>query len=136
MPQPLRISLILLLLAGCISGPLKAQRNYAHHSVLASGNWYKIAVNSSGIYRLDLPFLQQLGINTSSLASSDIRVYGNGGSMLPENPAIRINDDLQELAISIEDGGDGVINGSDRILFYAQGPTRWWYESSLNFFRQ
>lgn len=135
MPQPIRISLILLLLAGCISGPLKAQRNYADHSVLASGNWYKIAVKTSGIYRLDLPFLQQLGINTSSLASSDIRVYGNGGSMLPENPAIRVNDDLKELAISIEDGGDGVINGSDRILFYAQGPSRWWYDSSLNSFR-
>ncbi|MGZ5253075.1 MAG: type IX secretion system sortase PorU, partial [Flavitalea sp.] len=135
MPQPVRISVILLLLAGYLSGPLNAQRNYADHSVLASGNWYKIAVNSSGIYRLDLPFLQLLGINTSSLASSDIRVYGNGGSMLPENPEIQIADDLKELAISIEDGGDGIINGSDRILFYAQGPSRWFYDSTGNFFR-
>jgi hypothetical protein len=135
MPQPLRISLILLAVCCLGSRDLRAQRAYADHSVLSSGNWYKIAVPASGIYKIDLALLQQLGINTSSLPSSNIRVFGNGGSMLPENPAIRVTDDLQELPVVIEDGNDGILNGSDRILFYAQGPVTWKYDSTGRFFR-
>jgi hypothetical protein len=34
-------------------------------------------------------------------------------------------DDLRENAIWVMDGGDGVLNGSDYILFYADGPDHW-----------
>ncbi|MDE3235358.1 MAG: type IX secretion system sortase PorU [Bacteroidota bacterium] len=104
---------------------VQAQRSYAAHSVLASGTWYKIAVTGEGIYKIDLPFLQKMGINTTNLSSSSIRLYGNGGGMLPENNAIRRADDLVENAIEVFDGGDGVINGNDYLLFYAQGPDHW-----------
>src|SRR5688572_19846139 len=58
---------------------LSAQRGYKPSSVLASGTWYKLAVDQPGIYRIDIPFLTSLGINTSSLASNSIRLFGNGG---------------------------------------------------------
>ena len=45
--------------------------------------------------------------------------------MLPEaNAAARI-DDLEEIAIQVEDGGDGQLNGNDFVLFYASGPDQW-----------
>ncbi len=135
MPQPFRILLILLAVFCFGSRDLRAQRTYADHSVLSSGNWYKIAVTTSGVYKIDLTLLQQLGVNTSSLPSSNIRIFGNGGSILPENPAIRVTDDLQELPVAIEDGSDGVLNGSDRILFYAHGPSSWKYDSSARIFK-
>ena len=34
-------------------------------------------------------------------------------------------DDLVENAIMVVDGGDGIMNGSDYILFYANGPDEW-----------
>ena len=40
-------------------------------------------------------------------------------------------DDLQENAIMVVDGGDGILNGSDYILFYATGPDQW-IKDSLN----
>jgi hypothetical protein len=105
--------------------PASGQRTYASRSVLASGNWYKIAVSAPGIYKIDLPFLTSLGLNTASLSTGLVRLYGNGGQMLPENGNGPVVDDLVENAILVEDGGDGVLNGSDYILFYAPGPHDW-----------
>lgn len=108
-----------------------AQRVYHAHSVLATGNWYKIAVNKAGIYRLDINFLAGLGINTVNLSSASIRIFGNGGQMLPEANATTRADDLIENAIMVMDGGDGVLNQNDYILFFANGPDEW-MKDSLN----
>jgi len=111
----------LLLGFGLISSFLavKGQRTYASNSVLASGNWYKLSISSAGIYKVDLAFLAALGINTSNLSSSSIKLFGNGGQMLPENNAVSRTDDLQEVAIYMADGGDGIFSGADFFLFYA-----------------
>ena len=107
------------------------QRNYKASSVLSSGNCYKIAVKNPGVYKIDIPFLNNLGINTSNLASASIRLYGNGGQMLAEANSGPYIDDLVENSIAIVDGGDGVLNGSDYILFFANGPDEW-IKDSLN----
>ena len=107
------------------------QRNYKTNSVLTSGNLYKISVKDAGIYKIDIPFLNTLGINTSNLSSNSISLFGNGGSMLNEsNSANSWMDDLQENTIMVVDGGDGIINGADYILFYANGPDRWIKDSA------
>jgi hypothetical protein len=108
-----------------------AQRNYAAHSVLASGNWYKIGITKQGVYKIDVNFLTNLGISVSNLASSSIRLYGNGGAMLAENNAVARIDDLAENAIQVVDGGDGIFNNNDYFLFYAAGPDQW-TKDSLN----
>src|ERR1700733_7631794 len=97
--------------------PALGQRSYKAGSVLASGAWYKIAVKDPGIYRIDVPFLKSLGISTDQLASASIRLYGNGGQMLPESCSGPRTDDLEENAIAMEDGGDGLFSGSDYFLF-------------------
>ncbi|HEU4632670.1 MAG TPA: hypothetical protein VFS22_01715, partial [Flavisolibacter sp.] len=105
-----------------------AQRTYKPASVLASGNWYKISVSREGVYKLDVPFLSSLGIS-GSIPSAQIRVFGNGGAMLAEaNSEPRI-DDLEENAIGVMDGGDGLLNGSDYILLFARGPHQWLNDS-------
>lgn len=99
------------------------------HSVLASGNWYKLAVTKQGIYKIDVARLAAMGISTNAIQSSGIRLFGSGGQMLPENNAISRYDDIPEVGIIIEDGGDGVLNGSDYLLFYAPGPHSWVYQA-------
>lgn len=108
-----------------------AQRNYSSNSVLSAGAWYKISIKNTGVYRIDIPFLSSLGINTSNLASSSVRIYGNGGQMLSESNSGNWTDDLQENAIMVMDGGDGIVNGNDYILFYANGPDQW-VQDSIN----
>jgi hypothetical protein len=109
---------------------LSAQRIYTTSSVLATGSWYKIAVQSPGVYKIDIPFLNSLGVNTNALSSASVRLYGNGGQMLPEANSGTWVDDLVENSIMIMDGGDGILNGSDYILFYAHGPDEWIKDSA------
>lgn len=130
-----RPSLLVVLLVILLSNFAAGQRVYAPHSVLAAGNWYKVAVVKEGVYRVDVAFLNSLGINTSALASSSIRLYGNGGGMLPENNAAGRLDDLAENALAVMDGGDGIFNGSDYFLFYAPGPHGWEKDSINRSFR-
>jgi Peptidase family C25 len=120
-----RIWLCIIVLSG-LASPARSQRTYKASSVLASGTWYKISVSAPGVYKIDVPFLKSLGINTNDLSSASIHLFGNGGAMLPEpcNGTPRI-DDLLEDGIDIEDGGDGVFSGADYLLFYAPGPQQW-----------
>ena len=98
-------------------------RVYAPNSVLATGNWYKIAIANQGVYKVDYNFIKNsIGVDLAGTPSKNIRLYGNGGEMLPENNAIPRADDLVENAIEMVDGGDGVFNVGDYFLFYANGP--------------
>lgn len=106
-----------------------SQRTYRSSSVLSSGNWFKIATKEPGIYKVDLALLRALGLNTSNISSAAVRLYGNGGNMLPEACSGAVTDDLNENAIDMADGGDGIFNGTDYFLFYSSGPDKWTKDS-------
>jgi hypothetical protein len=116
---------VLLLVPLC----LLSQRNYRPSSILSAGSFYQLGVDREGVYRIDIPLLNTLGINTSNIPSSSIRLFGNGGRMLAESNAGPWLDDLQENSILVLDGGDGLFNGSDMILFYSTGPDIWQKDS-------
>ena len=116
------------------TGSAEAQRRYHDSSVLAYGAWYKIAVKGPGVYKVDLALLRSLGMTASSIPSSAIRLYGNGGGMLPESCSGKVIDDLQENPIQVNDGGDGVFNGQDYFLFFAAGPDSWAFDTARQTF--
>lgn len=95
-------------------------------SVLASGNWYKISVKERGMCKIDADFIKsKLGVDPSGIDTRNIRVFGNGGTLMPEDNAVVMPDDLVENAIEIKDGGDNKLDAGDYILFYANGPQGW-----------
>lgn len=95
--------LIFLTLTGMFF-PSIGQRKYANSSVLSAGEWLKISVESSGIYKIAASDLKQAGFS-GAISSAQIRLFGNGGRVLPESNADPVTDDLQENAIEIYDGG-------------------------------
>ncbi|MBA3648912.1 MAG: type IX secretion system sortase PorU [Chitinophagales bacterium] len=113
---------------------LRSTNSYVAHSVLATGTWYKIAVGKDGIYKIDKSFLQTLGISTTSIDPRNIRIYGNGGGMLPEPNSFFRYDDLQENAIKVVGEEDGKFDDGDYVLFYGQSPDRWKYDAALKRF--
>ena len=98
---------------------------YPDHSKLASGDWYRFTVPTTGVYELTYQFLQQLGVDVSNLSSDAINVYGNHTGLLPFSNLPHLPTDLLINAIRVEDGGDGTFGPGDRILLYASGATRW-----------
>lgn len=97
---------------------------WQQNSVLASGNWYKIAVDKRGVHKIDYALLQSLGINPASVNPSNIRIYGNGGMAMNEAVDTTAYDDLVENAIFVSASGSAFGN-NDYVLFYADGLVDW-----------
>lgn len=110
------------------SASVKSQSAISN-SVLATGDWYRFYVERSGVYKITKDFLQQLGINLNGVDPKKIKIYGNGGQMLPLSNAIFYPSDLIENAIQVQGENDGVFNSDDFILFYGQGTEGWNDES-------
>lgn len=92
------------------------------NAVLSNGVWYKFTIDKTGVFKIDANFLRNLGINTNNLNPKNIKLYGNGGTMLPELASQFRYDDLQENAIFIAGEDDESFDNNDYILFYGVGP--------------
>jgi hypothetical protein len=104
-------------------------------SVLAEGEVYKFSTPANatnGIYKLDYDFLKnKLGIsNLDNIDPRNIKLYGNGGGMLPRFTGASRTDDLVENHILISGEEDGRFNPGDFILFYGEGPNKWLYDAA------
>jgi hypothetical protein len=108
----------------------KSFKDYNENSVLAHGKWLKIGIPESGIYKIT--YNELISMNLSDPAN--IRVYGNGGKMMPYMNSVPRPDDLMENTIFVEKGSDNIFNEGDYILFYAEGPVTWEYNSGKNLF--
>src|SRR5690606_30720590 len=51
--------------------------HYADNSVLQAGEWYKVGVLESKVYKLSYHFLKQMGMDVDNLNPQNLRVYGN-----------------------------------------------------------
>ena len=87
--------------------------NYSSSSVLATGEWFRIAITSDGIYRIDYSTLKKLGLADPS----NPRIYGNNFGQLSYYNDDPKPDDLKELSI-MTNTADGILNEGDYLLFY------------------
>lgn len=108
--------------------PLRSEStgSWADESVLASGNWYKVAIEASGMHKLSYEQLQEMGMENPA----SVRVYGTGARQLSEQFSDGYINDLNPIAIHMDKGSDGMFGPGDHILFYAEGPVDWEYDTS------
>lgn len=118
--------LFLLVFVTGISGQ-KPGQNYASKSVLSSGQWYRIAVLSDGIYRIDYSRLKQLGLANPS----NPQIYCNNSGQLSYYNNIPSPDDLKEIPVYTSNGTDGIFNEGDYLLFFGKGTHRWIYNENI-----
>jgi hypothetical protein len=108
-----------------VPGQNTSQRSltYASQSVLAQGEWYKIAIAKDGIYKLDKALLSQMGVTNPN--PQRINLYGNGGQLLPEDNSIARPDDLNACAMWFNGNADTLWGNDEYFLFYGKGPDQW-----------
>lgn len=122
--------LVLLILMVLVASRTMAQP-FASHSVMHSGTWVKMSIAETGVYRVGVNEVPQLlGMNTAQVA-----LYGGDGRVLSaDNSEARI-DDLPECPLDVVDlNNNGVIDADDYVLFYAEGPVTWRYNSTLGYY--
>ncbi len=113
----------------------KKSTTFKNSSVLSNGEFYKIGVNHDGIYKLSQKYLKQQGIDIDNIDPRSIRIYGNGGGMLPEANSDFRYDDLEENSIYVSGESDGSFDKEDYVLFYGQGPNKWSFQFGDTVFR-
>lgn len=87
-----------------------AVETYTEKSVLAEGDWIKISVEESGLYRITNATLRRWGFSDPS----KVMVYGRGGARMPDKLSQdSFADDLKPVAVK---------NDSYGVVFYARGP--------------
>ena len=108
MNKKLFIIFILFLIVKTINA-----QDYKSSSILSSGEFIKIRIDRDGIYKLTYTDLINMGFSNPL----NIKIFGNGGGMLPEmNNEFRY-DDLEENAVWVEYNGDSIFDYGDYILF-------------------
>jgi hypothetical protein len=100
------------------------------NSVFATGSWVKMGIVNTGVYELTVNDLTPFGLDLNGKISNQIKMYGTGGKMLSESRAEFNFGDIPEISIQILDGGDGIFNVGDKILFYGQDADSWNYNKS------
>ena len=102
------------------------------NSVLTSGVFKRFYVVKSGVYKISKNFMSNLGFDVNTIDPTKIKIYGNGGRMVPLVNSVPYPNDLEENAIQVIGESDGVFNDGDYILFYAEGMDNWSEENQTN----
>jgi len=100
--------------------------------------WVHFRIATRGMYTITGADLQRCGVDPATINNpSTIRLYTDGGreqrrSFADTSGSWRDGHVMSETAISVDDGGDGVFNVGDRIIFYALGGEGWanYYDST------
>jgi hypothetical protein len=101
-----------------------------NNSVLREGTWIKIAVENTGMQRIDAKLLKDAGIDITKIDAKKIKIYGNTGGMLPELNAAFRYDDLEENPCVVIGEEDGKFNDADYIYFFGASADKWIFDPS------
>jgi hypothetical protein len=104
--------------------PKPALQKGDFYQVPASGTWLRIPISQDGTYGITGNYLAAAGISLGELHTDDIQLFApyHLGRPMPDRVGAPLENNLIELALHVRDDGDGLLNESDDIVFYAQGP--------------
>lgn len=103
-----------------------SKKAFATTSVLAGGEWFKLAVTSTGFHKLSAAYLRSCGINIAAVDPRTIKIYGSGAGIVPQPNNVDRPDDLVENAIIVEGENDGVFNETDYVMMYGKSQFDVW----------
>jgi len=120
-----RLGKSLLFLVFMCAEILYAQNIQKINSPLATGTWRRLGVTVNGVHQITGAEMKSWGWNIAAINPTTIKLFGNHGGMLAEENSVARSYNLDEIAIQVVDGGDGVLNESDYILFWGEAPHKW-----------
>ncbi len=102
----------------------------------SASTWFRMELTTEGIYSIGWNQFRSLGIANPDvdIDPSRVRVFYGGGRELPPNNSTP-RPEFREIPIQfIDANGNGVFDGLDLFVFYADGVDSWEYDSTLNNF--
>jgi hypothetical protein len=120
----IKFIIILLFLSGYL---------FSQSSILSTGDWIKIGVTKSGIYKLDKNFFQDNNIEYNLINPSTIQIFGSGyNGLLPQKNNLSTLFSPKQLKISFYGNNNDVFEDNEFVYFYAQSSDKLVYDSLNN----
>jgi len=99
--------------------------------LFTEGTVYRIEINERGIYRITGQWLaEQTGSSIGNVDVSAINIYSIASGPLKHNSDHSDTERLAPLSIEVVDNGDGIFGDNDEIIFYSEGPDRYYYDET------
>ncbi len=108
----------------------KRIKKTATRSVMEDGTWYRFEAPVEGIYKITRDMLSSMGIDPDNVDPRTIKIYNNGGYILPWKVTAKRPNGITENAIYVRGEEDGKFDQNDYILFYGRGTDFFEYNSS------
>ena len=106
---------------------------FAQASILSDGDWYKIGVVESGIFKIDKNFLEKNNISSNNIDPNKIQVYGSGyNGALPQLNSESNKINPEEIQIKIYGNSDDIFDDNEFIYFYLQSPDKIYFDYESN----
>ena len=106
---------------------------FAQASILSNGDWYKIGVVESGIFKIDKNFLEKNNISSNNIDPNKIQVYGSGyNGALPQLNSESNKINPEEIQIKIYGNSDDIFDDNEFIYFYLQSPDKIYFDYESN----
>ena len=104
-------------------------RSWPESSPLAEGTFYRLSIAKDGVYKIDRNWMVSAGIDPSNIDPRSVRMYGNGGRMLPMENDVDRPLGLLPCALRFDGESDGSWDQGDALFFYGSGPHHWSHAS-------
>ncbi|MCP9768849.1 hypothetical protein EGI22_13060 [Lacihabitans sp. LS3-19] len=104
---------------------------YGQKSVLFEGNWIRVAVKTSGVYKIDQAFLKKNGVNSKTIDPQNISVFVGNIETLPQKNSVNRISDLIEIPVLCTDS-DHKFDNNDQITFYGASSHKVSFDSVTN----
>ncbi len=110
--------------------PTATSQSSSTSAIFNSGSWFKIEIDTSGIFKLSYDDLLAIGLDNPA----NVRLYGAGGTQLSYYNEASYATTPVQIPLYFHKGSDNIFNSGDYILFYGEGPTTWSYQSDSDMF--
>jgi hypothetical protein len=94
-------------------------------SFLSKGKWAAIETGSSGMYKITMAELKNMGLDVASSDPRNFQIYGTQGQGLPETNTALVRAQSHQIPCDVIGEADGVWNDGDAVIFYVQSTKDW-----------
>jgi hypothetical protein len=104
---------------------------FGQKSVLSEGEWIKVSIRKSGIYKIDYPFIKKYLANYKTIDPKKIRVFVGTIKSLPQNNLGERIEDLKQIPV-LDNDIDRKLDINDQILFYGESPHEEYFDTQIS----
>ncbi|UCF65517.1 MAG: type IX secretion system sortase PorU [bacterium] len=100
---------------------LQLKKVFANYD-LSFGEWFRIPIQEEGIYQISGALLRSAGVEIDNVQLNTIQIFNHGGFALPYSVLESRPQDLNEIAIQVQDNNNnGLMDDDDWLRFYGKG---------------